>query len=98
LTLIIIHPQAFLEIEAAKKWYDNQFDGLGNRLITELDRALECIGESPESWPPYVFGTRRFLLHIFPFAIIYSYDGSSIKIFALMHLHRTPGYWVERFN
>lgn len=66
--------------------------------MKEIDWAMEYTREFPESWPVYVFGTRRYLLHRFPFAIVYSYDGAIVKVFALMHLHRKPGYWLKRLN
>jgi hypothetical protein len=98
LTPVIIHPQAFLEIEGAKKWYESQSQGLKDQFMNELDHGMEYTWEYPESWPAYVSGTRRYLLHRFPFAIVYSYDGTTVKVFALMHLHRKPGYWLKRFN
>lgn len=75
MTPVIIHPQAFLEIEGAKKWYESQSQGLGGQFMNELDRGMEYTREYPKSWPVYVSGTRRYLLHRFPFPIVYSYDG-----------------------
>lgn len=93
---IELHSDAYDEIEAAKCWYDNQSEGLGDRFMRELDRAMSRIRESPNTWPAYVAGTRRFLLHRFPFAVVYLYDEQTIWVYALMHLRRKPGYWRKR--
>lgn len=91
-----IHPEVYKEIDASKQWYDEQSMGLGGRFLDEVDRAMEAISMSPEIWPPYVSGTRRFLLHRFPFAIVYFYTESKVKVIALMHFRRKPGYWGKR--
>jgi hypothetical protein len=95
---IKIHSEAYLEINAAKQWYESQSEGLGDQFVDEVDRAIECIRELPESWPVYMSGTRRFFVHRFPFAVVYAYDGVIIKVFALMHLRRNPGYWRKRLD
>ena len=93
---IEIHSDVYDEIEAAKRWYENQVEGLGERFEQELDRAMLCIREFPGTWPQYTAGTRRFFLHRFPFAVVYLYDEKIIRVFALMHLRRKPGYWRKR--
>lgn len=87
---IEIHSAVYDEIEASKRWYENQSEGLGGRFIRELDRAMSRIRESPNTWPSYVAGTRRFFLHQFPFAVIYLCDEQTVWVYALMHLRRKP--------
>lgn len=93
---IELHSAVYNEIEGAKHWYDEKSISLGNRFIQEVNRGMECIRENPDSWPVYISGTRRFFLHRFPFAIVYKCDGETARVFALMHLHRKPGYWRKR--
>ncbi len=81
---------------ASKDWYEEQSKGLGDRFLDEVDIAMEAIAGYPETWPPYVAGTRRFLLHRFPFAIVYFHSETKITIVALMHFKRKPGYWKNR--
>lgn len=39
---------------------------------------------------------RRYLVHQFPYAVIYAVEGRTIYIAAIMHLKRKPGYWESR--
>ncbi|UCF93565.1 MAG: hypothetical protein JSW39_05220 [Desulfobacterales bacterium] len=93
-----IHSEVYDEIEGAIRWYDEQAEGLGSQFEKELDHAIDCILEFPDTWPKYVSGTRRFFLHRFPFAVVYLYDSIKIRVFAVMNLRRKPGYWRKRMN
>jgi hypothetical protein len=65
------HPKALADLERAKAWYDAQRLGLGESFFHEIATAIHRIREAPNIWPEYSRGTRRFLVHRFPFAIIY---------------------------
>lgn len=93
---IDIHPEAYQELEASRNWYEEQSPGLGGRFLDEVDRAMAAISEYPETWPSYTYGTRRFFLHRFPFAVVYFLDEATVKVIALMHFKRKPGYWKKR--
>jgi len=93
---IEIHPEVYSELEQARSWYEDRARGLGIKFLDEVDRAINTIRQFPDTWPPYFEGTRRFLLHRFPFAIVYRHKKNKIQVFALMHLRRKPGYWKER--
>jgi toxin ParE1/3/4 len=93
---IEIHPEVYKELEASKDWYEEQSRGLGDRFLDEVDLAMAAIAGYPEIWPPYVSGTRRFLLHRFPFAFVYFHSDTKITVVALMHFKRKPGYWKNR--
>lgn len=95
---IEIHPEASRELEEARAWYEISREGLGTQFVDEVDRAMEAIQESPETWSNYIEGARRFFLHRFPYAVIYRYDERKIQVLALMHLHRKPGFWKERLK
>jgi toxin ParE1/3/4 len=40
--------------------------------------------------------SRRYLLHRFPFQIVYRARGETIEVVAVAHLKRRPGYWKSR--
>ncbi len=93
---IVIHPDADRELEQAQTWYEERVAGLGRMFFSEIESAVLAIQNSPETWPNYVTGTRRFLVHRFPFAIVYRHNAGMIQVIAVMHLKRRPGYWRSR--
>lgn len=90
------HPEAAEELESAVDWYAERNPRAGAEFISEVTKALDTIAESPTRWPKGVADTRRFLLHKFPFAIIYLEEASVIHVIAVAHGRRKPGYWTHR--
>ncbi len=89
-------PQAWQEIEAADDWYRQRSVDVSIEFILAVSDALESVSTAPRRWPPYLFGTRRFVLHRFPFSIIYLDDQDALSIVAVAHNKRKPGYWKSR--
>jgi len=92
------HPAALDELELAKAWYDGQRPGLGVSFFQEITIAISRIQAAPNTWPEYKRGTRRFLVHRFPFSVIYSQGSTGLLVVAVMHLKRRPGYWRSRLR
>jgi plasmid stabilization system protein ParE len=91
-----LHPEAQREIEGSYLWYSQRSLDATIGFLTQLDHGLEVILTTPHRWPAYMYGTRRYLLTDFPFSIIYLDDPESIRIVAVAHHKRRPGYWKER--
>ncbi len=91
-----IHPAALQELRSAVSWYLDRNESAALKLVSEVDRAIELVVESPRRWPLHERVTRKFVLQRFPFAIIYRETKHSIQILAVAHGHRRPGYWKER--
>lgn len=87
---------AIAEARAAFLWYRERSTAAAKRFRDELDRAIEAIGSSPETWPAYREGTRRYLFRRFPFFVVYRVEGEEIHVLAIAHAHRRPGYWKDR--
>ena len=90
------HPDAVAEARAAFEWYQARNERVAGLFLAELDLAIERIVETPERWPRYLRGTRRFLLRRFPFGVVYRQVAETIQIVAVAHGRRKPGYWKER--
>lgn len=93
---ILIHPAALTEATEAKGFYLARdvevalvFEGL-------LSDALERIEQAPERWPPYLHDTRRYILPRYPYAIIYEVLSEHVRVLAIAHQRRRPGYWARR--
>ena len=95
------HPEAELEIQAALDWYEDQVPGLGAEFLEELKRILDLTADTPLLWPVWpgvetAYKVRRALLSRFPFGVAYLLVGEEIRIYAVAHLSRKPGYWKDR--
>lgn len=90
------HPAALQEFRAADDWYAAQsLDASGDFLTTIAD-ALQKIASAPQRWPRYMHGTRRFVLRAFPFSVVYLDESELVRVIAVAHGKRKPGYWRER--
>jgi plasmid stabilization system protein ParE len=94
------HPEAKTELTIAVKYYESRKLLLGRQFATEVSLGIQRIVAHPTMWPFIRPGVRRCLLHRFPFGIIYHIDEENNHLFilAVMHLHRNPGYWSDRFR
>jgi toxin ParE1/3/4 len=92
------HPDALAELEQAKQWYDRQRHELGESFFQEIGAAITRIRETPNTWPEFRSGTRRVLVHRFPFAVVYSQRANNLLVIAVMHLKRRPNYWRSRLR
>ncbi|MFY4728050.1 type II toxin-antitoxin system RelE/ParE family toxin [Nitrospira sp. BLG_2] len=93
---IVIHSEAVEEARAARLWYAERSQSAADSFLAELDHGIEAISESPERWPLFVHGTRRYLFNRFPFQIVYRVANERIEIVAVAHGRRRPGYWRSR--
>ena len=84
-----IHPEAIAEAQAASRWYRERSPSAAVAYLAELDLAVAAIAENPEMWP-------RYILHRFPFCLVYRETADRIEIIAVAHGRRKPGYWKTR--
>ena len=68
----------------------------GDLTFGKNRKNVDRILAAPERWPAGPYGTRKFLLHRFPFAVVYRELPSAIQVLAVAHGHRRPGYWKTR--
>jgi len=90
------HPAAAHELESAAAWYEERTTGLGGEFVEAVRAVAESLLEAPERWPA-VRGTRRALVHRFPYAIVYRLKAEdTLEIVAVAHYKRRPRYWSGR--
>jgi len=92
------HPEARKEYLEAAAFYKKRRPGLGAAFTFEIEATIERIIESPTRWRVVEQDVRRCLSHTFPYGILYTIEGDSVLIVAIMHLRRRPGYWLERLQ
>ena len=91
-----LHPEAIKEARAARERDLERSAEVADAFMAELDAAIERIEQGPSRWPPYLGGTRRYLLHRFPFFVVFREAALRIEIVAVAHARRRPGYWLGR--
>jgi toxin ParE1/3/4 len=91
-----VSPEADQELRDGAVYYAQEGNAeLGLAFIEEFERALGLLYTQPELGAPWR-GRRRFPLRRFPYSIIYYIKGDEIRVIALAHHRRRPGYWVGR--
>ena len=90
------HPAAFAEFEAAADFYAERQSGLEVRFIDAVQNALHRACDAPERGCVFDGGIRRLLVHVFPYAVLYTVEPDCVYIIAIMHCSRQPGYWLTR--
>ena len=93
-----VRPSAEADIARAVDWYRGKHRGLEVAFIEEVDGAFARIREAPERWPlwrpdrPY----RHHRIHRFPFVVFYRVTDAFVRVAAVAHTSRRPGYWQTR--
>jgi toxin ParE2 len=91
-----IDDEALAEVSEARDYYAAVRLELGREFVAEVDRAISRVVANPLTWSPYSRRTLRYLLSRFPYAVICRVKDDVLRILAVSHLHRSPGYWIKR--
>ena len=89
------------ELAEAAAWYRARRPGLELEFLAEVERLLPLIAGSPAAFPrlldlPSDLAVRRALLPRFPYALILMELGTDVRVLAVAHVKRRPGYWLDR--
>ena len=89
------------ELDAAARWYEAQRPGLGFELIGEVRGAAAQVSESPAAMSfargvARRLSVRRCPVRRFPYELIFVELPDEIRIVAVAHYRRRPGYWRGR--
>jgi toxin ParE1/3/4 len=96
-----LSPEAVAELAEATAWYESRWPELGKRFLEQFETVLRLIESRPASFPRLLdtapeLNIRRALLPRFPYASISLELTSEIRIVAVAHVRRKPGYWLNR--
>ena len=96
-----VDPEARDEIRDAARWYEARRAGLGTDLISAVDVAIgraSILG--PECRPapqlPVDLGVRRVLCERFPYVVFFVELPAVVRVIAVGHERRRPGYFLPR--
>jgi toxin ParE1/3/4 len=93
-----LHPLALREIATANRRSERDRPGSGPRLLSAVDHTIARVGTVPGQGSPYLHGTRRFIVHRFPFSTVYLARVPVSHVVAIAHHRRRPGYWRRRMK
>ncbi|MDQ3281916.1 MAG: type II toxin-antitoxin system RelE/ParE family toxin [Acidobacteriota bacterium] len=90
--------EALAEAEEDRAWYRDRSDSAEAGFLRELDHAIQQVTDGHAQWPQYLAGTRRYVFPTYPYSIVYFVEDDVIRIAAVAHDKRRPGYWRKRLR
>ncbi|MDD5240681.1 MAG: type II toxin-antitoxin system RelE/ParE family toxin [Sulfuricella sp.] len=94
---MFVHPGALADLNDAAAFYTERANNeLGISLISEFERALGMLSGNPELGAVWRGSLRRFPLRRFPYSLVYQVKLQELRVIALAHQRRRPGYWKDR--
>jgi plasmid stabilization system protein ParE len=93
--------EADAEYRAAARWYEERRAGLGAEFLGAVGTTLVQIVRLPRAGAPVPgvpadLPVRRAPVHRFPYHVIYLEAKATIRVLAVAHDRRRPGYWKKR--
>jgi plasmid stabilization system protein ParE len=98
---IRLEDEASAELNEAARWYEQRQAGLGRRYLHAVDTTFKQIARMPQAGStipgvPADLGVRRAPVKQFPYVVAYLETNHAIRILAIVHERRRPGYWLTR--
>ena len=91
-----IDPRARQEFLDAALYYNEASPSVSERFITAIESALDEITMFPNRYPIERGKFRFRQLLKFPYSIKYQVKGDIVRVHAIAHAKRKPGYWSDR--
>lgn len=91
------------EIDAAVAWYEERLAGLGLELLAEIEIAKRRLAAAPATCARVravhpELNIRRSQVHRFPYSLVFVVLPDELRVLALAHSRRRPGYWRRRLR
>ena len=96
-------PEADEEYRLAGRWYESRREHLGLEFFDAVDATIDRIVDLPRSGAPVPgvpmdLPVRRLAVTRFPYQVVYLETQDRIRILAIAHDRRKPGYWTSRLE
>lgn len=92
-----LHPEAEHDLREAAEFYrEHAGNALSQSLFGEFERSIDLLLQHPGLGALWRHGKRRYVMRHFPYSIIYTVSGEEVRILAIAHQSRRPGYWRGR--
>jgi len=83
-------------VEGAQFYAREANEELGHAFISEFERSATLLRERPRLGALWRGPVRRFPLRRFPYSIVYYLSESEVRVLAVAHQSRKPGFWRDR--
>ena len=95
--------EADAEYRQAGRWYESRRVGLGVEFFDAVDAAVHQIVDFPRSGAsvprvPRQLPVRRLAVTRLPYHVVYLETTDALRILAIAHDRRKPGYWKSRLR
>jgi plasmid stabilization system protein ParE len=84
---LLIQKEAWIEIQLAYDWYEEQKQGLGDDFLIEVEKCYNYLIENPRR---YSHLYRRIKTERFPYLIIYEIEEERIIVMRVRHVKQKP--------
>ncbi|MEK8035972.1 MAG: type II toxin-antitoxin system RelE/ParE family toxin [candidate division NC10 bacterium] len=91
-----LHEEADAEVNEAAKYYEERVPGLGLLFLAAVEEAVEKVLADPEAFQLVGDEIRHKLIRRFPYSLLYVIEPDRIRVSAVAHQKRRPGYWSHR--
>ncbi|OFZ71089.1 MAG: addiction module toxin RelE [Betaproteobacteria bacterium RBG_16_58_11] len=94
---LVVVPLALAELHDVSAFYAARANAeLGLAFVAEFERTANQILANPMIGAIFRGERRRCTLRRFPYSLIYQIRSEEIRIIAVAHHRRRPGYWAKR--
>lgn len=89
MTELLYRPDASADVQEAFEWYERRRAGLGRDFLRELGEAEEALVRAPMANRAVHRETRRYLMHRFPYQLLYRVIDDTVVIVGCFHVRRS---------
>ena len=94
---LVVAPLALTELHDAAAFYTLKANvELGLAFVAEFERTANFVLANPLLGAVFRGTRRRYILRRFPYSIVYQVTTEELRILAVAHHRRRPGYWAHR--
>lgn len=94
---LVVAPAALAELQDAAAFYALKANvELGLAFVAEFERTANFVLANPLVGAVFRGTRRRYILRRFPYSIIYQVATDELRVIAVAHHRRRPGYWIGR--
>ena len=94
----VFHPAAQDEYDEILAYLEVEAPAVVEAFREELMRTVAFIEEHPEAAPVEHGDIRCKLLKRFPYELYYAAEIDRLRVLAVAHQRRRPGYWSDRLK